>query len=52
VEFMAKGMLLNVAASLELADDFLPPRAKGLKEPREGRGRRGGDREQAREGRE
>jgi AcrR family transcriptional regulator len=27
-EFMAKGMLLNVAASLELPDDFLPPRAK------------------------
>ena len=29
VQFMAKGMLLNVAASLELPDDFLPPRAKG-----------------------
>jgi hypothetical protein len=29
VAFMAKGMLLNVAASLELPDDFLPPRAKG-----------------------
>jgi AcrR family transcriptional regulator len=29
VEFMAKGMLLNVAASLELPDDFLPDRAKG-----------------------
>jgi AcrR family transcriptional regulator len=29
VEFMAKGMLLNVAASLELPDDFLPPRARG-----------------------
>ena len=29
VGFMAKGMLLNVAASLELPDDFLPPRAKG-----------------------
>jgi AcrR family transcriptional regulator len=29
VEFMAKGMLLNVIASLELADDFLPPRPKG-----------------------
>jgi AcrR family transcriptional regulator len=28
VGFMAKGMLLNVAASLELPDDFLPPRAK------------------------
>jgi AcrR family transcriptional regulator len=38
VEFMAKGMLLNVAASLELPDDFLPARAKGLTEPREGRG--------------
>jgi len=29
VGFMAKGMLLNVVASLELPDDFLPPRAKG-----------------------
>ena len=29
IGFMAKGMLLNVAASLELPDDFLPPRAKG-----------------------
>jgi AcrR family transcriptional regulator len=28
VGFMAKGMLLNVAASLELPEDFLPPRAK------------------------
>jgi AcrR family transcriptional regulator len=28
-DFMAKGMLLNVAASLELSEDFLPPRAKG-----------------------
>jgi AcrR family transcriptional regulator len=28
VGFMATGMLLNVAASLELPDDFLPPRAK------------------------
>jgi AcrR family transcriptional regulator len=28
VEFMAKGMLLNVAASLELPEGFLPPRAK------------------------
>jgi AcrR family transcriptional regulator len=28
-EFMAKGMLLNVAASLELPDDFLTPRARG-----------------------
>jgi AcrR family transcriptional regulator len=27
-EFMAKGMLLNVAASLELPDEFLPPLAK------------------------
>jgi len=30
VAFMAKGMLLNVAASLELSDEFLPPLAKGL----------------------
>ena len=29
VDFMAKGMLLNVAASLELTDDFLPAHAKG-----------------------
>ena len=29
VAFMAKGMLLNVVASLELSDDFLPPRPKG-----------------------
>ena len=29
VSFMAKGMLLNVAASLELSGDFLPPLAKG-----------------------
>jgi AcrR family transcriptional regulator len=28
VQFMAKGMLLNVIASLELPDDFLPPRAE------------------------
>jgi AcrR family transcriptional regulator len=28
VQFMAKGMLLNVIASLELPDDFLPARAE------------------------
>ena len=29
VDFMAKGMLLNVAASLELNAEFLPPKAEG-----------------------
>ena len=30
VDFMAKGMLLNVVASLELPAEFLPPKAKEL----------------------
>ena len=30
VDFFAKGMLLNVAAALELPAEFLPPKAKEL----------------------